>query len=499
MQGPGDILGGRYRLDTRIGSGGMGNVYHARDLLLRRPVAVKLLLPALADDPDIVMRFQREARAAASLQHPGIATLFDQGDDGVPYLVMELVEGGNVADLLRESATLPIARAVEIAAEVLDALDHAHERGVIHCDVKADNVLLTPDGRAKLADFGIARVATEATLTRAGQVHGSAHYLAPERLAGEPATPAGDVYATGMLLYRMLAGRFPFTGDHVAAIAAQQERGAPRPPSEWRPDVPPWLDAAVLRAVAARPANRFSSAGAMRSALLDAAPPDADLPTLAVVEATMPSDAPTRQASATTATSPATTVSAARGGAPPSSRGIWPVAVAALAALAVLVVLVAAGRGDDPPASGTEDPGASVPSGAIAAATETAPASTDTAQTLPSEQPAPPAPTATTEPAVESTAPAPDEATRTPDARLDALRALVAGAGSSRWKPNTQRDLLRRIDDIEERLAKGKPDDASAKLDDLAGKIADLAERDEITPALARQLLDEIDALEESV
>lgn len=498
MQEPGDILGGRYRLDERIGSGGMGDVYRAEDLLLRRPVAVKLLLPSLANDPDVVARFQREARAAAALHHPNIVTLFDQGDNGAPFLVMELVEGGSVIDLLRGNDTLPVARAIEIASEVLDALDHAHQRGVVHCDVKADNVLLTVDGRAKLADFGIARVASEATLTRTGQVHGSAHYLAPERLAGEVAPPASDIYATGVLLYRMLTSRFPFAGDHPAAIAVQHQQRAPRPPSDLRPDIPDWLDAVVLRALAKRPAERFPSAGAMRAALLDGTPAETDQPTRPVAAAMPAPDAATRVVPAAVPAPPAG-ITRTRGIASPRRRPVWPAAFVALAALAALVVLVAAlsGGGESTDAdAGSEI--ASVPTETVVVPPAEAAMAPTMEPTQSAEQAVPPEPTPTSQPAAEATAPVADGVAGDPQSHLDTLRSLVGEADTSRWKPNTQRDLLRRIDDIEQRLASDKPKDVEGKIDDLGEKVSDLADRGELDPALASRILNELDALETS-
>lgn len=279
-------LAGRYRLEELLGTGGMSRVHAAHDELLDRRVAVKLLRGELASDRIVRERMLREARAAASLAHPNAVGVFDVGEDeGVPFLVMEYVDGRTLTDLLRERGPLPAAEAVAIADAVLAALQAAHERGLVHRDVKPSNILLPADGsEAKLADFGIAKGIQEAAsgLTATGTVIGTPRYLAPEQAAGQRATAATDLYAVGILAYELLSGAPPFNeGSAVAIAVAHQRRPAP-PLTEAAPDVPPALAAVVHRALEKAPGDRFASAGDMRAALAGCAAvppvPSADAP-----------------------------------------------------------------------------------------------------------------------------------------------------------------------------------------------------------------------------
>ncbi len=272
------LLLGRYRLERRLARGGMADVYRAADLQLGRPVAVKIPDSRLAADPTYRERFLREARTVSTLPHPNVVELYDEGEvEGRPFLVMELVEGETLGELLAREGALPLERALAIVQDILAALAYAHSQGIVHRDVKPQNVLLTSEGRAKLADFGIAQAAGAATITRGGDVLGTVHYLAPERLGGQSATPAADIYGVGVVLYQMLVGRLPFEGD-VAAVVAQHSHREPTSPRVLRPDLPPWLSQVVLRALAKDPANRYQSAGEMlddvrrRGAAVHAAP-----------------------------------------------------------------------------------------------------------------------------------------------------------------------------------------------------------------------------------
>ncbi|MBV9131954.1 MAG: serine/threonine protein kinase, partial [Chloroflexi bacterium] len=196
------VLGGRYRLISEIARGGMAVVWRAEDTLLDRQVAVKVLHPQFAGDPEFLERFRREARAAARLSHPNIVPIYDVGEDGgIPYIVMELVEGGNLKDRIRAAAPLPDAEIRSIGATLAATLDYAHHKGIIHRDVKPQNVLLGEDGRARLTDFGIAQAMASSGLTRTGAVMGSVHYIAPELVRGRTALPQSDVYSLGALLY----------------------------------------------------------------------------------------------------------------------------------------------------------------------------------------------------------------------------------------------------------------------------------------------------------
>lgn len=261
---PARRLLGRYQLEERIGGGGMAEVFRATDLQLQRPVAVKIPHAYLAADPILVERLRQEARIVSTLEHPGIVKVYDYGEDeGQPFLVMELVPGSSLGELLAVEGPLPFPRVREIVLDLLSALEHAHSRGVLHRDIKPQNVLVTPEGSARLVDFGIAQASAAATVTSPGQVVGSVHYLAPERLTGQPATVASDLYAVGVLLYLLLAGRLPFEGDLAAVVAAQQQLQRPPPPSRWRSGLPEWMDGVVDRALAKDPVARYASAAEM--------------------------------------------------------------------------------------------------------------------------------------------------------------------------------------------------------------------------------------------
>jgi len=260
-------LGGRYRLRAFLAAGGMGAVWAAEDVVLGRPVAVKLLGEWLAGDPVAAERLRREARAAARLVHPNVARVLDLGEqDGRPYLVMELLEGESLAAVIRRSGPLAPAEAAQIAGAVADALHAAHQAGVVHRDVKPGNLFLTAGGDVKVLDFGIAAAAWEASLT-GGELIGTAAYLAPERALGREATPAADVYALGVVLYEMLSGRPPFSGEDGMALASAHIHARPVPLRQAAPWVPAPLAVACERALAKDPAERPASAAAFADLL----------------------------------------------------------------------------------------------------------------------------------------------------------------------------------------------------------------------------------------
>jgi serine/threonine-protein kinase len=272
------LLGGRYELDGVVGRGGMAEVYRARDIRLDRIVAIKTLRTDLARDQIFQARFRREAQSAASLNHPSIVAVYDTGEDmtagvPVPYIVMEYVDGRTVRDLLQEGHRLLPERSLEIIDGVLRALDYSHQAGIVHRDIKPGNVMVTRNGDIKVMDFGIARAMSDAqaTMTQTAQVIGTAQYLSPEQARGERVDSRSDLYSTGCLLYELLTGRPPFTGDSPVAIAYQHVRENPVPPSRVDPDVPPWADAIVLKAMAKSPADRYQTAGDMRADLQRAA------------------------------------------------------------------------------------------------------------------------------------------------------------------------------------------------------------------------------------
>jgi serine/threonine-protein kinase len=268
VAGLGDVLGGRYRLVELLGQGGMATIYRATDSQLGRDVAVKVLHPEYGRDPDFVARFRQEAHAAASLSHPGIVSVYDFGtDDAGPYLVMELVDGEDLAALLRRNGPLPPRQAARLVAEVARALDAAHDRGIVHRDVKPGNIMLTATGRVKVTDFGIARAWADAGLTLPGTTLGSVHYFSPEQALGEPATAASDVYSLGIVLYELLTGRRPWEGDSAASVAMARISAPPPRVSDVRPTVPPALEVIDRKGLARDAADRFASAGAMAEAL----------------------------------------------------------------------------------------------------------------------------------------------------------------------------------------------------------------------------------------
>jgi beta-lactam-binding protein with PASTA domain/tRNA A-37 threonylcarbamoyl transferase component Bud32 len=266
------LLGGRYELDGVVGRGGMAEVYRARDIRLDRIVAVKTLREDLARDQTFQARFRREAQSAASLNHPSIVAVYDTGEDisgptHVPYIVMEYVDGRTLRELLRDDRRLLPERALEITDGVLRALDYSHRNGIVHRDIKPGNVMLTRNAEVKVMDFGIARAVSDsqATMTQTAQVIGTAQYLSPEQARGERVDARSDLYSTGCLLYELLTGRPPFTGDSPVAIAYQHVRENPVPPSQIDPEIPPWADSIVLKAMAKDPAERYQSAAEMRT------------------------------------------------------------------------------------------------------------------------------------------------------------------------------------------------------------------------------------------
>ena len=267
----------------------MATVWEAEDKVLTRRVAIKVLHPHLAGDDGFRTRFRREAVAAARLAHPNIVTTYDTGREGdVAYIVMELVEGITLARLLQRKGPLPCWKAVDIAVQVAGALACAHSHGVIHRDVKPANILLRQDGHVKVADFGIAKAGMGNDLTRTGVVMGTAKYLSPEQVSGNPADAGSDIYALGIVLYEMLCGVPPFVGDTELSTAVARLTGTPESLREQRGDVPRSLEAVVLRALARDPEARFRSAEEMRSGLLAVDADNADVTPPAGITAPAP-------------------------------------------------------------------------------------------------------------------------------------------------------------------------------------------------------------------
>jgi beta-lactam-binding protein with PASTA domain/predicted Ser/Thr protein kinase len=266
----------RYRLDRKIGSGGMADVWLAEDTELDRNVAIKILHDRFAQDKEFVQRFQREAQSAAGLQHPNVVGIFDRGVFRDTYFIaMEYVDGPSLKDLVKGG--MGTQDAIDFTRQILNAARFAHRKGIIHRDLKPQNVLIDDEGRARVADFGIARGGENSDITATGSVMGTAQYLSPEQAQGKPTTPRSDIYSIGVILYEALTGRVPFEGDSAVAVALKQVSETPRRPSAINPDIPPALDAVVMRALAKDPDARFKDADAFLRAL-DAAEKAPDKP-----------------------------------------------------------------------------------------------------------------------------------------------------------------------------------------------------------------------------
>jgi serine/threonine protein kinase len=270
MATPTDVAG-RYRIERRLGAGGMSTVFQAMDTVLERPVAVKLLAEHLAQDEAFVARFRREALAAARLQHPNVVQVFDSGEDpdsSRHYIVMEYVDGPSCADLLREEKRLGVEDTVNFTCDACQGLDYAHRAGVVHRDVKPGNLLVSGEtGITKLADFGIAKAAEQTRITQVGSVLGTAAYLSPEQARGEEAGPASDIYSLGVCAYQFLAGRLPHEYASLTELALKQQEEAVEPIREHRPEVPEELDQAIRLSLERDPAARYGSALEMARAL----------------------------------------------------------------------------------------------------------------------------------------------------------------------------------------------------------------------------------------
>jgi serine/threonine-protein kinase len=272
------LLGGRYQVGELLGYGGMAEVHRGRDLRLGRDVAIKMLRTDLARDDTFQLRFRREAQNAASLNHPAIVAVYDTGEErgssgeSLPYIVMEFVNGRTLKEVLQVEGRLMPRRALEITAEICAALEFSHRHSIIHRDIKPGNVMLTQTNQIKVMDFGIARAlaASGSTMTQTSAVIGTAQYLSPEQARGESVDARSDVYATGCVLYELLTGQPPFMGDSPVSVAYQHVREDARPPSMLNRDVPPPVDAVVLKALAKNPHNRYQSAAEMRADMLRA-------------------------------------------------------------------------------------------------------------------------------------------------------------------------------------------------------------------------------------
>jgi len=263
------LLGGRYLVESELGRGGMATVFRGTDTVLGRPVAVKVLSPQYAGDANFVARFRREAQSAARLNHPNLVSVYDTGtDDGVHFIVMEYVDAKTLADYLAGGGRIMPERAIEIAQAVCDALSMAHAHGIIHRDIKPANIMITSKGDVKVTDFGIARVISGAdTLAQTAAVLGTASYLSPEQAQSQSVDQRSDIYSLGVVLYEMVTGRPPFSGDSPVMVASKHVLEQPTPPSKLNSDVSPALEAVIMKAMSKNPDNRYQDAEEMRADL----------------------------------------------------------------------------------------------------------------------------------------------------------------------------------------------------------------------------------------
>ncbi len=258
------LLGGRYQLERQVGGGGMAIVYRARDLVLNRQVAVKVLRPQFGSDEDFINRFRREAQAVASLSHPNVVSVYDVGqDDDTHYIVMEYIEGSTLKDMINARGALPVDEAVWIALQVCDALDHAHQNKIIHRDIKPHNILIGKNHRVKVTDFGIARAVTSATITHTGSVLGSVHYFSPEQARGGITAEKSDIYSLGIVLYEMVTGQVPFSGESPISVALKHLQDPLPEPRQINPRIPQSVENVILKALVKDPALRYHSAADM--------------------------------------------------------------------------------------------------------------------------------------------------------------------------------------------------------------------------------------------
>src|SRR3954465_10179643 len=266
----GQIIG-NYKIEDKIGEGGMGAVYKGVDTMLDREVAIKALKPELASQTSVVERFRTEAVTLAKLNHPNVATLytmFRQGEE--LYMVLEFVRGETLDNILQRRGALPAAEAIPVFCQVLDGIDHAHELGIVHRDIKPANMMLTDKGTLKVLDFGIARLLGSARMTRAGNIIGTLEYMAPEQVRGLETDGRSDLYALGMMLYEVLTGKLPFDTENEFELMKAQTELIPAPPRTLNPNIPPAVEAAIMKAIEKDPDKRFQTGGEFREVLMNA-------------------------------------------------------------------------------------------------------------------------------------------------------------------------------------------------------------------------------------
>ncbi len=438
----GTILNGRYRLDQKIGEGGMAVVYDGQDLLLNRQVAVKILREQYANDAGFLKRFEREGQLAAGMSHPNIVSVYDVGNDqGLHYIVMEHIRGPNLKELIRKQGPFSVDGAVFIIAQVASALDYAHQRSLVHRDIKPQNILVDRDGNAKVVDFGIAKGLQDANLTEAGTGMGTVHYVSPEQARGEPATPASDLYSTGIVLYEMLTKALPFNADTPVGVAMQHVNAPPPPPSSINPKIPKPVENIVLRAVAKNPADRFPTGAALETSLRHWDDPTPTRNDTAVYPTHARPTAPSGRARGGTGRRPPPPPPQRRRPArqqppPPAARKdevgciTWLIGVALIVGVIGFLVLafqfgpaLFGSASDDPPVNPT-------PTQQAAVVDEPTPTATAVVENTPTAQPEPTATPSATPTTAPPTATAVPELARIPDLRnatIDQAQASLGG------------------------------------------------------------------------
>ncbi len=462
----GTVVADRYAVGELLGRGGMAEVYLATDRVLDRSVAVKTLGIWLASDATFVERFRREALASARISHPNLVAVFDAGSEGgVHYIVMEHVPGETLADVIRREGPIRPDRARRIGRNIAAALGVAHAAGIVHRDVKPANVMLTPDGRTKLMDLGIARGIEGESITRASSILGTAGYISPEQARGDPVDHRSDVYSLGCVMYEMLTGRPPFTAGDPVAVAYQHVHEAPAPPSSVEPSVPPSLEAVTLRAMEKDPAARFQSAADMYSALGDRTgqitPVTATTP-LVAVEGTRPLPV----------VAPPETVPR-RTDRPPRRRPVVPILLGIVALVLLGSLAYALFAGEEPPALGP--PGSPSPS----------PSPTSSTTSSPSPSPSPSPSTDPIDPV---------------QAGVAALQAVVTeGMSEGNISENAAEEIQNGLDDALDTFAGGDIEEAVEKLGNLEGLIDELVDSDEIAQSEDHKLEKAIEDLAEQM
>jgi len=450
------VLAERYELGSVIGRGGMARVHRGEDLVLGRTVAVKILASPYDRDERFVARFRREARAAARLAHPNIVAVFDTGSDGdTHYIVMEHVEGRTLHDAILLEAPMAPRRVAEIADAMAAALAAAHEAGIVHRDVKPANVMLTPEGKVKMMDFGLARAVDAETLTRTGFILGTASYVSPEQAQGGSADARSDLYSLGCVLYEMLAGRPPFVGDSPVAALYQHVNEPALPPSMFHP-VPGDLETVVLRCLAKDPHDRFQSALELRRDLSRAGEvAAAEATTMPVVRSTGVRRPPPTEVLDDLGAEAVT----------PSSRHRWRRA-AAVAGIAVLVLLLVPAvllltRGAEPAGRGAA----------------TSPAATTTPSAPPTVEPSP-----------------------TVSAAYSFLVATIfEGQQGGPITDGAAEDLLHRAEEVRRAYVEGDTEDLVGEIEEFADKLEEFVEKHEVTPSRARAIVEALNTLVEAM